>query len=105
MEHKVSAGRPTKEFNAVYIITSIKKSMPNLYSLTRTGVDMFLLTKCLLRVLLYLKGLDIHLLQLKVYCCEANRSRYTVIKKTFYESRLKSSWTGGSAPLLCRGRR
>jgi hypothetical protein len=23
----------------------------------------------------------------------------------FYEDRLKSSWTGGSAPLLCRGKR
>jgi hypothetical protein len=24
---------------------------------------------------------------------------------SFYEGRLKSSWTGGSAPLLCRGKR
>jgi len=31
------------------------------------------------------------------FCCSA------LIQK--YEGRLKSSWTGGSAPLLCRGRR
>jgi len=27
------------------------------------------------------------------------------IQSRFNEDRLKSSWTGGSAPLLCRGRR
>jgi hypothetical protein len=29
----------------------------------------------------------------------------TCIMENLYQSRLKSSWTGGSAPLLCRGRR
>jgi len=27
------------------------------------------------------------------------------LKSTLYEGRLKGSWTGGSAPLLCIGRR
>jgi hypothetical protein len=34
-----------------------------------------------------------------------NQKKTCEIKTYIYEGRLKSSWTGGSAPLLCRGRR
>jgi len=30
---------------------------------------------------------------------------HTINVSNIYEGRFRSSWTGGSAPLLCRGRR